>query len=169
MYNLNRIEERCCELSDFMGDTFDIPIVLNGRLSRTLGQVIQQSNADGKWESTRMEFSKSFIASATDKCAEAVIDHEWAHYYATKTTGEPHGHDAVFKRICEMIGCTNDGIKTRVEYTQGAKSPFRYNIHCNDCGETIGQFARMCPTLRNIEDYHCKLCGSENLSVKQNW
>jgi NHS family xanthosine MFS transporter len=119
MYDINKIEARCKELSAAVGDTFDIPVQLNGRLTRTLGRVHQEKKGE-KWHSVKMEISKALLATATDESVRSVIDHEWAHYYVTKLTGESHGHDAEFKKVCAMIGCSLAKIES--SYLQFAQS-----------------------------------------------
>ena len=168
MYDIKRIEERCNKLSKKFGDTFDIPVILNGRLTRTLGRVTQMQ-VGKKWQSTKMEISKALLATATDSSIESVIDHEWVHYYITKLTGEYHGHDSEFKRMCAMIGCSNDGTQTRVERTISESAMYKYTVRCNSCNDDIAFYTRMCSTLKNINECYCKRCGSYNLSVKQNW
>ena len=168
MYDIKRIEARCKELSAKVNDTFNIPVELNGRLTRTLGRVTQMQ-AGKIWKSTKMEISKALLATATDESVEAVIDHEWAHYYVTKSTGEYHGHDSAFKRVCAMIGCTNDGTQTRVERTVSESAMYKYVVRCNNCNEDIAFYTRMCSTLKNIDECYCKRCGKYNLSVTQNW
>ena len=168
MYDLSKIEARCRELSASVGDTFDIPVVLNGRLTRTLGRVHQQA-VGGKWHSTKMEMSKALLATATDESVRSVIDHEWAHYYVTKITGESHGHDSEFKKVCAMIGCTNDGVQTKVERTVSESAMYKYVVHCSTCHEDIGFFTRMCSTLKNIDQCTCKRCGGSHLTYTQNW
>lgn len=81
-----------------VGDTYDCPIALNGRLSRTLGRVILGTER-GRVIPIKMEFSKEFLNTSTDA---SIIGHEWAHYYVTKTTGINHKHDQEFKRACAL-------------------------------------------------------------------
>ena len=84
-----------------VGDTYDCPIVLNGRLSRTLGRVIMNMDG-GRVKPVKMEFSKEFLNTSTDASIVSVIGHEWAHYYVTKTTGVNHKHDEEFKKACAL-------------------------------------------------------------------
>lgn len=169
MYDLVKIENRCKEISASVGDVFDIPVSINGRLTRTLGRVHQEKIDGETWISTKMEFSRSFLETSTDETVESVIAHEWAHYYVTKITGESHGHDAHFKRVCALIGCENDGVATKVERTVEAKSRYKYVVHCHTCNEDIGFYTRMCGTLKNLNLCTCKRCGGSNLSYTQNW
>ena len=168
MFTLEMIKAELNRLSDSVGDTFNIPVSINSRLTRTLGRVMQYKS-NGKCWSDRMEFSKQFLETSTDERVKSVIAHEWAHYYATKSTGEPHGHDAYFKQICAMIGCTNDKMVTSVERTVSEESLSKYVVYCPTCGEPIGSFSRMCATLKHLDECTCKRCGGGNLYYKQNW
>ena len=66
MYDIDKIKARCEELSATVGDTFDISVQLNGRLTRTLGRVHQEKKGE-KWYSVKMEISKALLATATDE------------------------------------------------------------------------------------------------------
>lgn len=97
-WTVDRITAKCAEFSAMVGDTYDCPIALNGRLSRTLGRVILGTER-GRVIPIKMEFSKEFLNTSTDA---SIIGHEWAHYYVTKTTGINHKHDQEFKKACAL-------------------------------------------------------------------
>ena len=168
MFTLEMIKNELNKLSNSVGDTFDIPVSVNARLTRTLGRVMQYKQGKRCW-SDRMEFSKQFLETSTDESIISVIQHEWAHYYVTKITGENHGHDAEFKRVCAMIGCTNDKTETKVERTVAEETLSKYVVYCPSCGEPIGGFSRMCSTLKNLDSCTCGKCGSGDLYYVQNW
>ena len=168
MFNLEMVKAELDKLSESVGDTFDIPVSINGRLTRTLGRVIQHVN-DGFCLSERMEFSRQFLETSTDVSIKDVIAHEWAHYYATKSTGGHHGHDAYFKKVCAMIGCTNDKTVTKVERTVSESKLFKYQVWCPTCQEYIAGLSRMCNSLRHIDQCTCKKCKQGGLSYVQNW
>ena len=113
-YDLNRIKMEFNEVCRKAGTPCDVPIRLNGRLTRTLGRVFHQCDVtSGVWYSTHVEFSKQLLETASDKSIRDVILHECAHFIVTARTGENHGHDAAFKKVCAEIGTTNDGISNR--------------------------------------------------------
>lgn len=165
-YDLNRVKLEVKETCRKAGIECDIPIRLNGRLTRTLGRVHQEKK-DGIWAPTSVEFSKQLLETSSDKSIRDVILHEYAHIIVTARTGEEHGHDATFKRVCAEIGTTNDGIATKVERIVEVHS--KYEIFCPTCHKTLGGYSRMCKTIQNIEFCHCKLCGKGGLKVIQNW
>jgi predicted SprT family Zn-dependent metalloprotease len=165
MWSKERVIAECEKISISMNDNFNIPVLINGRLVKTLGRVYSEFQC-GKYAPTRMEISKVLLETASDADIIKVIQHEWAHYMVIKNTGEPHGHDKVFKAMCARIGCTNDGTSTDIEREEGV---YKYTVICNTCKKTIGGYTRMCPTLRNIKNCWCKTCGRFDLSYVQNW
>ena len=169
MFGIKEITQYCEELSAKVNDTFDVPVYLNGRLTKTLGRAHSETVGNGIWMPTRLEFSKRFLETSTDECVKSVIEHEWAHYYTVKRTGESHGHDAEFKATCRMIGCTNDGTKTHVDRTVAEEFLHKYTVYCPHCDKAIEFYDRMCPTLKRIKDCICIECGCDDLFYTQNW
>lgn len=170
MWTKERVLAECVKLSSLTGDTFDIPILINRRFSKTLGRVTIKINELQIWVPTLMEISESLLETGTDADIVSVIQHEWCHYMVTKRTGESHGHDAKFKAMCAAIGCANDGVSTRLESDKEEDEPrYKYSVICNTCKKEVGGYTRMCPTLRNIQDCYCKTCGKFNLTYVQNW
>ena len=165
-YDLNKIKLEMKEVCRKANVKFDIPVRLNGRLTRTLGRVHQECH-NGIWEPISVEFSKQLLETASDKSIRDVILHETAHVIATIRTGESCGHNSYFKKVCAEIGTTNDGIATEVERTVAKSS--KYEIFCPTCHKTIGEYSRMCKTIRYIDQCWCKNCGKGGLKVIQNW
>ncbi len=170
MWNITDIKNELNRLSESVGDTFDIPVSINGRLTRTLGRVTQEVNrSTGYCRPLRMEFSRQFLETSTNESIKSVIGHEWSHYYTAKTTGENHGHDAVFKANCARVGCTEDKTTTKVDRTVSEESLHKYTVHCPTCNDTIGFYDRMCNTLKHLDQCTCTRCGGGNLTYTQNW
>lgn len=167
MFNLEMIKNELNRLSASVGDEFDIPVSINGRLTRTLGRVVQCKNGCD-WYPERMEFSRQLLETATEQSIKGIIAHEWAHYYATKMTGEDHGHDDYFKSICARIGCTEDKVSTKVNRIVSNEQIYKYSVYCPTCGEPIAHYSRMCSTLKHLDECTCKRCGGGNLYYKQN-
>ena len=166
-WTVEAITDYCKELAAKVGMEFDCPVVLNGRLSTTLGRLISTSGIDG-YTPSRLEMSKRLLATATDESIKGVIEHEFCHWYVTKTTREHHGHDQVFRNACAMIGCTNDRAKTTVDRMVEASSIYKYTVNCPNCG-VIGGYQRMNSTLRDIDLCTCMNCNSGGLTYTQNW
>lgn len=162
--NLNDIIKECQRLSNMMGDTFDCPVKINGRLTRTLGRVCYNEDS---YEV--LEISKQLLETSSENSIKSIIAHEWCHYYTFKITGERHGHDDFFKQICAQVGCTANGTKTSVERIVSEDSIYRYRVYCEHCDEFIADYSRMNKTLRNLDTCTCARCGHGNLIYIQNW
>lgn len=170
MFTLEEIKAELNRLSEMVGDTFDIPVMINGRLTRTLGRVVMTINrGTGYCKNERMEFSKQMLETSTRESIISVIQHEWCHYMVTKETHQDHGHDRIFKAMCARIGCDNDKTTTKVERTVAANKLYKYTIWCDTCKQDIGGYSRMNKTLQNIQLCTCKKCGTNKLSYTQNW
>ena len=163
MWTIERIIAELNKLScaDGLGE-IAVPVVINGRLKRTLGRVTFMS---GVCVPTKIEFSKILIETGRDEDIINVIKHEYAHYYLLEATHVDHGHDAVFKRKCAEIGCTHDHTQNHVEMT----AKYKYEVWCEDCDVCIGAYSRKCKTLDNIKFCTCGRCHGGNLKVIQNW
>lgn len=162
---IEQAKEICENLSALASDTFNIPVLVNGRLTRSLGRCISQ-RVNGKVTPTKIEISQQLLETATYESIKSVVEHEWVHYYVTKITGEKHGHDAVFKHYCSKFGVTNDGCSTEVERTVEVKS--KYEIFCRNCGALCGKRSRACQLTKFPHNYSCGSCNGP-LMVIQNF
>ena len=168
MWNIEKITKVAEEKAAIVGLKLSIPVALNPRLTTTLGRVRgYYEPLTGVATPIKMEFSKKFIATASDDEIEQAIAHETAHYIATVTTGEFHGHDELFKSICKKIGCTCDSAKKEIGKETISKR-YKYTVFCPDCDFITG-YARMCKILKNLNYCKCPKCGSAKLYYKQNW
>lgn len=168
MWSIKLIQEKCEELSKKMGDYFDCPISINGRLTRTLGKLCFLKK-DGQCFYNELQFSKQLLETATDESIISVIEHEWCHYYVMKQTLEDHGHDSYFKAICKKIGCSNDGVSTKVNRILSEDQVYKYSVYCNTCKSFVCGYSRMNKTLKNLSDCTCKKCNTKNLTYTKNW
>lgn len=106
-WTVERITELCKEYCGRCGIKFNSPVVINGRLTRTLGRCFYEGHGS-VWNPVKIEISRQLLETATDESIEAVIAHECAHYVSCAITHENHGHDSTFRFYCEKIGTTND-------------------------------------------------------------
>ena len=148
---------------------FDISVTINGRLTTTLGRCRSRKVNEEEILPFEIQFSKKFLESSPDTDIIAVIQHEWAHYYATKSTKEPHGHDNYFKDICARIGCQNDQRQFKGIAPNETERRFKYEVHCDKCNKVVATYNRMCATLKNLDFCSCPICGSRRLWYRQNW
>ena len=168
MWTVERITEECQKLSDKFNDKFNIPVKINGRIKKTLGRCRSISEM-GICKPILLEFSKDMLLTASDAEIYAVIQHEWAHYWATKSTKEHCGHDYRFKAICAAIGCANDKRVFNGYSSQTEIKKYKYEVWCPDCGKAIAFFTRRCKTIEELDECRCKNCGCKKLYYKQNW
>ncbi len=161
----------CVKLSLDNNDIFSIPVLINNRLSSTLGRVILTVNRlNGYATPTRLEISGKLLQATNKDNIEQIIKHEWAHYYLTKTTHIDHGHDWYFQQLCAKIGCIEDGKTSNVVKQENKELLYKYTIYCKNCGAFLGGKSRMCAQLRDLNwRYHCPKCKSSNLFFKTNW
>ena len=108
---INELNKLC--MNDGIG-IVNVPVEINGRLTRTLGRVKFMDYGEGHCYPTKIEFSKALLEEGTDNDIINVIKHEYVHYYLVETTHENHKHDALFKRKCAEIGCTHDKTQNRL-------------------------------------------------------
>lgn len=168
MLNEQELTNMCKEICSRVNHEFNLPIAINGRLKTTLGRVCcQKRMSDGYTYATRMEFSKSFLMTATSKSITEVVEHECCHYLVAEITHEDHGHDKVFKDMCARIGCKNDTtVYNNITYE--APQQFKYTLVCKDCGAVVGHYHRAGKIIKNIENYSCNHCNG-NIKVIQNY
>ena len=165
-YTLERIQKEFTAAVESVGIKVSHPISLNGRLSKSLGRVVHM-NYDGYIVPEKIEFSKSFVESGTDKDIHEVILHEAGHYVVAMRTHRNHKHDDVFKAACLELGTTNylphfEDMETKLEY--------KYNVYCPVCKKNIAGYNRMCKSVREIAagstDHYCKVCKCHRLEIK---
>lgn len=173
---LEQIVERCKRDSAIAGIEFTIPVSINNRLKTTLGRCMYKRIVDYSQDSprysmipTKIEISKKLFENGTDKSIIDVVDHEVCHYIATAITHQNHGHDAVFKRYCAMIGTQNDGMYDyTVEYKKDAEPQYKFDLYCSCCGKRLGGRHRHCALVDHPENYMTKCC-SATIKVVQNF
>ena len=120
-WTVERITELCVEYCDRCNIKFNSPVVINGRLTRTLGRCFYEGHGS-VWNPVKIEISRQLLETATDESIEAVIAHECAHYVSCAITHENHGHDSTFRFYCEKIGTTNDtAVYSDLERKKGTK------------------------------------------------
>lgn len=165
-WNLEMIKAELDRLSEIKGDTFSIPVSLNGRLTSTLGRVMGTKNTlTNVCTVEKMEFSKKLLEHGTDEDIERVIKHEWCHYYLMKTTQENHGHNAKFNALAIEMG-GNPGTSTVIEGYRDVKS--KYETFCTYCGKKTGSYSRAGKVVKETHLYKSGCCGSP-LKIEQNW
>lgn len=168
MWTIERVKNELEKLCAADHITLDVPVEINGRLTRAMGRVKYIVASEDVYLPTKIEFARNLIENTSDEDILQVIKHEYVHYFLFMTDPTTnHNHDAVFKRKCDTIGCTHSNRAQRVEGF--AKEQTKYEVWCEDCEECIGTYSRMCKTLKEIKYCTCGRCGSKKLAVIQNW
>ena len=71
-WTVERITELCKEYCGRCGIKFNSPVVINGRLTRTLGRCFYEKYGLN-WEPIKIEISRQLLETATDKSIEAPL------------------------------------------------------------------------------------------------
>lgn len=174
MFTIERIIDELNKLCAADGITLDVPVAINGRLTRAMGRVkyieIGSVAYASEYAPEKIEFARNLIENASDEDILQVIKHEYVHYFLLVT--EPtvnHNHDAAFKCKCAAIGCTHNKAAANVEGFRDENAKSKYEVWCDYCHAVIGTYARKCKTLNNIRYCTCGRCHGGNLRVVQNW
>jgi len=168
MWTIEKITELCTEYCGKAGIKFNSPVVINGRLTRTLGRCFYERKGE-VWNPVKIEISRQLLETSTDESIEAVIAHECAHYVTCAITHENHGHDATFKYYCVIIGTNNNMTHyDNLERTKKNEDIYKYTMYCSKCDKFVGGRSRTCAVIKNPENYYTKCCNAA-LKVIKNW
>ena len=168
MWTIERITNLCIDYCKKCGVTFNSPVIINGRLTRTLGRCFYMRTGE-TWKPTKIEISRQLLETSTDESIEAVIAHECAHYVACAVTHENHGHDSTFRFYCEKIGTSNDtAVYEDLQRTKTNEEIYKYTLYCSECGKFVGGRLRASRIIKEPWDYYTKCCDAE-LKVVKNW
>lgn len=167
MYTTQQITEKYKELAFSLGEVFDTPVIINGRLTRTLGRVISDVR-NGKIFPRCIEISRQLLETATKESIDEVLIHEFCHWYLAATTHVDHGHDATFKALCQKLGGGDGKTATHVDRLVDNSKLFKYQCFCAGCGKEVAQYSRASFAVKNPSLCATNCCGAI-LKVVQNW
>lgn len=172
MWTIDKVIDELNKLAitDGLGHV-NVPITANSRLTTTLGRVKYMCIGKELYIAKSIEFSQKLLETGTDNDIINVIKHEYVHYFLIETTNVNHGHDAMFKRKCAHIGCTHDKTRNKLESDTFSieRDQTKYEVWCEDCQAIVGQYHRMCKTLRTLDYCKCGRCNGTTLKMIQNW
>lgn len=173
MYTVEDIRKEYDRLDALLGvDTRHIELSISGRLSSKLGyfKIKGRRAAFGRFADPTL-----CITIAKGICEDKeqfyeTIRHEYAHalvYLRTKDPG--HGHDAVWKQACRLVGCTPRA-RSNIENKETREKLNKYTITCKDCG-FVAYYKRDCRTLQIVRGdiklrggkLKCPQCGNSRL------
>lgn len=167
MYSISEITNKYKELAKSLGEEYNTPVMINGRLTRTLGRVISDVR-NGKLFPRRIEISRQLLETATKESIDEVLIHEFCHWYLATTTHEDHGHDAVFKELCMRLGGGSGKTTTHVDRIVENSKLFKYQCFCAECGKELGHYSRAGKVIQYPERFYSYCCNAD-LKVVQNW
>lgn len=150
-YNLRTVNGMMKYASDFLKETYDIhldiPIVINGRLSRTMGAMVEVYNAlTQEYEPQYIEMAKRLIEFGHIDSIENTLRHELIHY-ALRRLGKPYNDgDLYFENELEKYAPRD------LEKTFVGK---RYKCQCSKCKKTF------LDKTKNQKKYITKCCKAE--------
>lgn len=147
----------CRELmKEIWGDTLDIKIVLNGRLTRSLGRFVYMNNYAQRIP-LKIEISKRLInGTYNPKTIESVLKHELCHYYLYKKgyKGFKDGN-IQFEKEIKRIGSHSTGVIQRAgEY---------HECVCSICGAKVKNFTNKDKAIKFCESkrYISRCCKAD--------
>lgn len=161
---IEEIRKMCFDIAAAEGVVISAPIVLNGRLTRTLGRVCYafDSPYDKTMHVKSIEFSKKYVENATDDEIRLTIIHEMTHAILCIRTGTKQGHNKLFKELCKQLG--GDG----ETYAHTNAIQPKYVVTCECCGNTVKSAYRAGNVIKHLDWYKSGCCRSA-LTVKQNY
>jgi predicted SprT family Zn-dependent metalloprotease len=171
MYSLEKVTNYCRKVFENVGYDFDnsrIKVVINKRLTRTHGKCIGKYDFNDVFYPYELQFSALLLETATDESIEEVIKHECCHALVDLETGEHHGHDKIFKEMCQRVGCNFDKSKSNVERTIEESKIYKYTVYCKNCGKPVSYYMRAGNVVKHPENYASKCCR-DGLEVRQNF
>ena len=163
-WTIERIRELCVEYCGKCGVKFNSPVIINNRLTRTLGRCFCYCMGE-VWNPSKIEISQRLLETATDDSIAEVIAHECAHYVTVAITHRHHGHDAIFRHYCKIIGTSFD---SAIYNNIPKEKLYKYTIYCSKCGKLVANRSRACNLTKYPEDFYSDCCKAD-LRVVQNW
>ena len=168
MWTEDKIKELCIKYCNKCGVAFDVPIIINKRLTATLGRCTSVY-IDSKLKPEKIEFSYQLLKNATDESIKNVIAHECAHYVCIYLTEEKHNHDEIFKYYCKKIGTNNNTTQyNNLQYTKPYEEIYKYTFYCSKCGNFVAGKSKACTITKEPENFISRCCKAK-LKMTQNW
>ncbi len=97
----------------------------------------------------RIELSKQYVLHNDRAHIVDTILHEIAH----ALVGAKHGHDAVWKQMCEHLGCVPRACESTAVMPEG-----NWKAQCPSCFKTFSQHRKP----KHLRGLYCRGCGPKN-------
>lgn len=155
---LPRIYRECMQIMRGVGyDVKEVPITLNGRLTRVLGRYFRVEN--------RIELSKNFFLYASEEAVKNTIIHEICHQVSPT-----RGHGADWKQIAQRVSSktpyniTRLASNDKVEGVPKIQKERKYLIKCSHCGQEY-RYVKKVKAYTSPQDYSCGKCKKSNTLI----
>ena len=164
MWTLEEIREEYDRLDRYLGiDTRTIRLSFSKRMRRQHG--VCCFRGDRPTEIRLADFLRTDDAAMLETAR-----HEYAHAAAALLTGRRHGHDAVWKRICETIGCRPERLAEATAAQEAENAGRGYLVCCETCGAQ-SRYLRRGAVVRSLEageqSCRCRRCGGRRFRVER--
>ena len=170
MINVEEEVKKAFEKGGYVYDSTKISIKYNSRLKTTLGRCHYRINVTTKRvEPYKLDFSTLFLNTGSDLDIIEVIRHEVAHALVCIETGENHGHDEYFKKMCQRLETSKDQISSQINYKVPIQQVFKYTGICTNCGAVVGQWHRAGKIVKYPHLYNCGKCKTATIKITQNF
>lgn len=171
-HSIVEIREEYNRLDALCGvDTSSIDLLISKRAIRQYGCCRHKYNVkSGSYEPYAI-----YIAEFILECEPAFwecIRHEYAHALVTLRDGKNHGHDAVWKKACEEVGCKAERLCMDAEADRKSmairKNRIKYEVKCPNCGRSY-RYTKAGNVVRSIRAGRKCICscGNVNLQLKE--
>ncbi len=166
MHTLDEVRAEYDRLDRLVGiDTGSIELRISTRAVRQLGS-FRCPSVPGK-APLRITLSKLILDD--DEQFWDTVRHEYAHAAVYLLyPGEKHGHDAVWRKMCRLVGCSGrrlapergDGAQLREDRT-------RYIVRCEGCGSESRYLRRgkVIDSLLLGRRLRCRRCGGDRFAL----
>jgi SprT-like protein len=139
----------------FWGSPCLIPVVWNGRLTKTMGRFMFRKKKKGPTEALSIELSKHAARSLNEKQFAAVLLHELCHYHMFRQGLPFEDHHPEFEKELKRVGAIS---------TNTLRIPQKgFKLYCSKCEAYLGQRKRL-----NLDRYKSQCCHAP-LIKKDMW
>ena len=167
MHTLEEVREEYNRLDRLIGiNTSAIELKISKRAVRQLGSFRAPSGGKGP-----LRITLSWLILDDDAQFWDTVRHEYAHaaVYLLRP-GEKHGHDAVWREMCRLVGCNPSRLAPEMgEAAQRRQAQARYIIRCKSCGSE-SRYVRRGKAVELLlsgrgRSLRCRRCGGNSFAL----
>lgn len=168
MHSIDEITEEYRRLDRLLKtDTSDVQVAFSKRSVRRYGSCKCERMPDGRWRPVKILIA-DFLRDE-DEAFWDTVRHEYAHAAAALMTGERHGHDGVWKKLCAEVGCSGNIYAAGTKAAENAAAVHaKYKIVCAKCGsESV--YMRETKLIKLLKKGRggavCRVCGGKSFRL----